>query len=944
MMQFFHQNIAALQQTNPILYAYLFGIESNSKYTVFQDSNDSLNVNIYDTEHQTIFYDGIPRDSIIAQVDHFEASFNRYPILFIYGVANGLFIKLLLQNNNHIKIYVIEPELELLFIALNLLDFSQELSDKRVEFLHATNIDFFNAIDIFSHKDIKVFCKTYHIEPNISYYEHYYSDSLLQVNAVLSRAIEHIITGLGNDSTDALIGLEWHLANVEKMIETPTLLELIHQAKTTDIAIIVSTGPSLAKQLPLLESIKDHVTIFSVDASFPILEQYNIKPDIVFSIERVAETAEFYKRTSPEFQKGVICAMSSLSHPALIESVTTGTLQLSMRPFGYTRYFDLPEYGYIGIGMSAANMAYETAYHAKFKTIILIGQDLAYGTEGQSHSDGHVFGSLQQNKDAFEVEAYGGNGTVTTNQIWNMFRNFFENDIYIANQDGITTINATEGGARIFGTVESPFSNVIEKYIDRNIQKTSITLQYPTPQSIEEKKLYVSNKLTLMEDYVKSTQKKVSDLFERVSLNIEKLNRIDARNNLEKVDYNEIATLMGEIDEIKSLFDEQEFIDIFIDAIQALIIHHELEIARIQVRPIQNNNDRKLKMIDWMYTHLHWLFALAGIMQAELIAIQRKGSQSQYIHKAELSEDGTALSGYFYDYQNKQIDFDISCIIDGRTVYTEKINTENRPKGNFWITLPSEYFDNQVHLILLKENYSGIILAGTPINRLLLKEDATRSNLFYVEPDLFKEMHSKNTIGFLAVEENLKDKEFINIIKRITQKYTYKIKAFCLDLNTVTLAESIFEKNKYTNLEIQQVKTIYDIASTITVYLHNMNEKVPNLTPIFEKYSNEIYSIVFNSSMHHSIKSLNDRYQSTKHPLLSDPEYFGISENEVIQQQSKIFHILETKFNRLIPDNFDNIFYIDFLIDYKLKFLLENDDYRHSYINYAKRYNMKYGV
>jgi len=48
---------------------------------------------------------------------------------------------------------------------------------------------------------------------------------------MFTQAIEHVIYGLGNDSTDALIGLEHHIANVERMIETPTLTELIAKAK-----------------------------------------------------------------------------------------------------------------------------------------------------------------------------------------------------------------------------------------------------------------------------------------------------------------------------------------------------------------------------------------------------------------------------------------------------------------------------------------------------------------------------------------------------------------------------------------------------------------------------------------------------------------------------------------------------------------------------------------
>lgn len=58
--------------------------------------------------------------------------------------------------------------------------------------------------------------------------------------------------------------------------------------------MIVSTGPSLYKQLPLLKEHADKITIFSVDASFPILVKHGIKPDVVVTLERVEPTADFF--------------------------------------------------------------------------------------------------------------------------------------------------------------------------------------------------------------------------------------------------------------------------------------------------------------------------------------------------------------------------------------------------------------------------------------------------------------------------------------------------------------------------------------------------------------------------------------------------------------------------------------------------------------------------
>lgn len=881
-MSFFERNLQFLAAQNPMVGAQLLAFEGNERIEVFQDPSDALNVNLFDHLYGAVFYDGIPQQEIVEKVDRFEGEYNRYPVLFVYGAANGLFLKLLLQNPNHTHIIVIEPEIELLYIALNLIDFSAEMEQRRIFFFTNDQIDFARAVEIVGHPAIKVFCKTYHLEPSTPYYESHYAEAMLRCNANMIRAIEHVVTGLGNDTTDALIGLEWHLANVSKMVETPTLLELVAKAKTTETAIIVSTGPSLAKQLPLLQSIQEHATLLSVDASLPILERHGIKPDIVFSIERVAETAEFYRRTSSEFQKGIICAMSSLSHPLLVESACHMTMQMSMRPFGYTRYFDLPEYGYIGIGMSAANMAYELAYHAGFKTIILVGQDLSYGADGASHSEGHVFGSIKHQESDFEIEGYGGIGTVRTSRVWNMFRNFFENDIQIASQNGVITLNATEGGARIHGALELPFAEAIETYVDRSTVKRTIVLGTPAETDIRKNKEKVKAKIAAMETYAEAMQKKVSDLFEKVAASVETMDRIAARTHLEEVNYDELASLMGEIDEIKAKFDDIEFVDVFIDATQALIVHHELEIARIQVRPVQNDDDRRLKMIDWIYAHQHWLFALAGIMEAELVAIRRRGSESRYVHKAEFAEETDILSGNFYDYTGGENTFELELAVDGEGVVLQPLDASAKnTKGNFTLPIPARFFDDQVHMILIREKQTGIVLTGMPERRILPRAERTKAEFFESFSQRNSAEYSKEPsaggIGFLAIHENIGHEGFVAYIKTLQSKFpSTHFTAFYFTPDEKEAAFQLFGEQ----MEYLLLSDVDSVTENIAVYLHNTTQQAVH--DVISAYCRTIYIVYYNEAFKNAtVYTQGDRKFGKGRQIIERYREFGFTEEEI---------------------------------------------------------------
>lgn len=728
-MSLYEQNLQLLVSKKPELAARLLAVKGNDAYEVFVDDNDPLNINILHVQTNQIMFQSKPLLEVMEKYEVFEKTFSRYPVLYFFGVGNGVFLKLLMQQELHGRVIVVEPEIELLYIALHLNDFAREIESERLHFYLADQIDLPRSIEIFSHRDAKVFVKTYHFEIMTPFYEYNFSEQMLTCNRIFMRAIEHVIYGLGNDSTDALIGLEHHLANVGKMVETMTLHEFVRNARTTQAAVIVSTGPSLKKQLAQLKKIKDYVTIFCIDASFSILEKEGIKPDVVLSMERVYETAKFYQETSKEFQEGVIFCLTSIVHPMLFESIKAGTLQISMRPFGYTRYFGLDEYGYAGIGMSAANLAYELIYHSKFKQCILIGQDLAYGPDGKSHSDGHLYGSSEKkmrHDDTF-VTAYGGSTVVRTSKIWNMFKNFFENDVFLTNREGLVTINATEGGARIEGMVEMPFIEACNQYVDTSKIKIPIHAALPSADTIEHNKNKAKNKIDEMKSFAQRVYEEVETLFTDVAKSCETLEEQDARHKLKDVDYDYLAKLMERIDNFKNYFDDQIFINIFIDATQAMIVHQELELARIQVRPIESEDDKRRKMIDWVFAHRSWLFLLAGLIQAVMVAIERSGETKSIFGKVKMK--GNFIDGYVLDLKDSAKTFDIDLVIDGTTYKTivpdiEMIHHQTIEQGiyRFILEMPEEYFDNQLHTIVLKERQSGMFVDGSPIQNVFLEQ------------------------------------------------------------------------------------------------------------------------------------------------------------------------------------------------------------------------------
>lgn len=631
LMDIYQKNLSALKQKDPLLALALMQVKPNEKFEVFMDS-DPANFNIIRKSDSMPLFPHKPLEETLQKITDF-IPYSYYPYLYFYGLGNGVFYKMLLGNEQISRIVVIEPEIEILFIVLNLLDFAEDILSDKIVILYAPYCNYVMVNSLFMmDKKSRLYAKVYDLFIFNFFYESYQAN-IAEISGHFVRAIEHNVISVGNDTKDAIIGIKQHIYNLPDMLKSPTLINLVENLKNRDTAIIVSTGPSLSKQLPLLKQIAPYATLFCIDASFPILYQAGIKPDVVLSLERVEATAKFYTDTPKKAQEGVVFALTSIVHPTLKDAITDGIKQFSMRPFGYTNMFGFHEYGYVGIGMSAANMAYEMVVHGRFKRCIIIGQDLAFGEDGSSHAKGAIYGSdeIKPKEQKVFVEKYGGGGEVETTLVWKLFLQFFETDI--ANTPyKLEVINATEGGARIHGSIEMPFAKAI-KLVDKSREKTPIMLKKPEDKISAKNINKAYKKCEKIITYGLRKKARVEKTFLKLAKLTEDLEALNEKGQLEKLDFKRIEKMVDEVDCVKKFFEEKEFSDYFVDAIQSYIFHQELDIAKILVRYVSNEDERKAKQLEWLYAHKYWLFSLAGGMDCVINVIRDTlDEQKEFTH------------------------------------------------------------------------------------------------------------------------------------------------------------------------------------------------------------------------------------------------------------------------------------------------------------------------
>jgi len=610
-MTTFSKNLNALSKVDKVLYKNIKSIKTNKKYEAFVDEKDSLDINI--AESMVPMYAN-PMQDVSLRYKELEPFF-KYTYLYFYGMGNGVLYKMLLQNPQHKRILIIEPELEIIYIVLNLIDFSQDIIERKFIILYSKSVTFFNSVKYFKEKNAVIYSQTYKLILNCNFYQKFTND-FDKINDIFIRSIKHSITACGNDSYDTMVGLEHHIMNLPKVISSPTFLELTKKIKVANCAVLVSTGPSLNKQLQLLEKIQNNVVIVSVDASFPILFKHGIKPDVVVSMERVALTGEFFKKTPKEAHEEVIFALSSVQHPNVINNIKAGIKQFSIRSIGYTKITKNDEWGYIDNAVSAANMAYEIISQSGFKQCILIGQDLAYTDSGNSHADGHVLGvnEVKEKQTDSYVTRYGGVGEIKTTEVWNLFRDYFEVEFA---KTKMLTINATEGGSRINGAVEMGFKEAAERYVDRNVEKEKIFLECLSEDKLKEIKKNTSNNIENINRVLEQRLEKIQNLYKKIEKEY---------NSLEDMEFKTLENFSRLISEIKNYFSDDEYAEFFSAIATTFIVHQEMEIAKIVVRNIKNEIEQREKLIDWIKVHKQWLLSLINCIKLTQEAIEQKSS------------------------------------------------------------------------------------------------------------------------------------------------------------------------------------------------------------------------------------------------------------------------------------------------------------------------------
>ena len=393
-----------------------------------------------------------------------------------FGLGLGHHVEELLKSRPAAAVLVVEPSLELARVAFETRDLSAILCPRVV---------FAFTDDPVAIRDAVGRMAAYFTSRPVKLIGHPPSAALCDYSRARAAVRDSVQWLEMNCRTCFAKGLQCTanaLCNIPHMAESAGLGALAGRFKGVP-AFCVAAGPSLDKNAAALSAVAGRGLIIAVNTAWRPLRSLGIEPDVVCAIDfSEAVMRHFDGLTSaptqttlffdPEVYPGV---PASFPGPRLTAHVA--------KPVGAWLSRRLPR-GMVRKGLTVAHAAFHLAEALGCDPIVLVGQDLSYPDMRSHAADAAMASDMKVVKrggveyllrtlpdgtsclnELLWVEGRDGRQLPTTQDMYS-YKTHFE---ALVSETAATVVNATEGGARIRGTVEMPLACAVERYCCRPV-------------------------------------------------------------------------------------------------------------------------------------------------------------------------------------------------------------------------------------------------------------------------------------------------------------------------------------------------------------------------------------------------------------------------------------------------------------------------------------------
>ncbi len=405
-------------------------------------------------------------------------------IRIVYGLGLGYLVDLMAQKIKKGRILVYEPNLDLLSFVLSIAQIDAIANDR--VFIYNDESQFLDKINKITNHETTLSISFLNSYKNLFFYDIKKIFNKAQ-NILGEKIINH--NTLINKSEEAI---SYSTKNLVNIIKNPPLdsIKNIYKGKT---ALILSAGPSLAKNLDLIKNNQDKFVVFAVNRVVNLLIENSICPNFVVNIESIDTLRQFRGIDT----KKLCFILEGFTNPKIHALETKKTFNyLSCDNFlnPWIRECLKIDNNLKSIG-TVTYSALSSACLMGFKKIILLGSDLAF-QNGDCYSktqgwyeelecvlEGEEYLIKPKNYDKF-LQSFKNDKTKLREYLNKLNKNlctvvneqgklipsrldysFYINHLsnFILNHKNIDFINCSKGGALIKGCSNIDFSQVVQK-------------------------------------------------------------------------------------------------------------------------------------------------------------------------------------------------------------------------------------------------------------------------------------------------------------------------------------------------------------------------------------------------------------------------------------------------------------------------------------------------
>ena len=317
-------------------------------------------------------------------VDKIEELDNKNAIRVIYGLGLGyLADEFITRAGGTIIIY--EPNIELLRIVFEILEFSENLNKNNV-FITNDKEKLLKIIDIIADRETKITISF------LSSYFNIYKNDIYTFAGFIERKRGEKQANTNTINKIAPLATLNTIQNLEKITKTPLVSSLKGLYKDS-CALIASAGPSLKDNIEIIKKYRDNFILFAVGPALKLLEKNGIIPDFLCIVEALD--------TSTQINDIDLSETNLIFEP--YSSSYLWDLKVKNRFLFFSKENFLNDYLANTLNIDISNnkaigtVSYCALSSAKimgFKKIILCGQDLAF-KDGQCYAKGSAYEDLE---------------------------------------------------------------------------------------------------------------------------------------------------------------------------------------------------------------------------------------------------------------------------------------------------------------------------------------------------------------------------------------------------------------------------------------------------------------------------------------------------------------------------------------------------------------------